>query len=95
MTLEQRLKDQNLFFSFSDYHISMSNNNAHKTLLKASTKPSDKGGVQHFLAIVKSNGSFDMSGLHNIVSAILNNVSFHQNLNSPALLSICQGMERF
>ena len=58
----------------------MSNNNARKKLLKASTEASDKGGVQHVLAIVKTNGSFDMSGLDNIVSATLNNVSVNQNL---------------
>ena len=39
----------------------MSNNNAHKKLLKASTEASEKGGVQ-------------------LVLAILDNVSFYQNL---------------
>ena len=58
----------------------MSNNNARKKLLKASTEASDKGGVQHVLAIVKADGRFDMSGWDKIVSAILNNVSFYQNL---------------
>ena len=58
----------------------MSNNNARKKLLKASTEASEKGGVQHVLAIVKADGSLDMSGSDNIVSAILNNVSFYQNL---------------
>ena len=58
----------------------MSNNNARKKLLKASTEASEKGGVQHVLAIVKADGSLDMSGSDTIVSAILNNVSFYQNL---------------
>ena len=41
----------------------MSNNNAHMKLLKASTEASDEGGVQHVLAVVKADGSFDMNKL--------------------------------
>ena len=80
MILEQRLKDQTyIFFNFR-LSYNYVQNNARKKLLKASTEASEKGGVQHVLAIVKADGSLDMSGSDNIVSAILNNVSFYQNL---------------
>ena len=57
----------------------MSSNNASKKLLKASTEASGKG-VQHVLAVVKPDGSFDMSGSDNIINAIMNDAALYQTL---------------
>ena len=67
-------------------------NNASKKLLKASTEATVKG-VQHVLAIVKPDGSFDMSGSDNIIKAIMDNADLYQSLHGTVTANRQEGGE--
>ena len=67
-------------------------NNASKKLLKASTEATVKG-VQHVLAIVKPDGSFDMSGSDNIIKAIMDKADLYQSLHGTVTAKRQEGGE--